>query len=73
MLKKFILYSLRWQLSTPVLAPVLIYCNGMFSNDTNINFFIATMIANFIGSCIFFWVDKFIFRTKLNSQSHAVH
>ena len=67
MLKKFILYALRWQLSTPILAPVLIYCNGVFSNDTNINFIIATVLANFIGSCIFFWVDKFIFRTKLKN------
>ena len=67
MLKKFALYALRWQLSTPILAPVLIYCNGLFSTNTNINFFVATCLANFIGACIFFWVDKLIFGTKLRN------
>ena len=67
MIKKFTFYCLRWQLSTPILAPVLIYCEGLFSVNTNVNFFVATMIANFIGACIFFWVDKFIFRTKLKN------
>ena len=64
MFKRFVLYALRWQLSTPILAPVLIYCSGLFSSDPNINFWIATVLANFVGSCIFFWVDKFIFRPK---------
>jgi len=64
MLKRFAFYSLRWQLSTPILAPVLIYCNGVFSTNTTVNFTIATVIANLIGACIFFWVDKYIFRAK---------
>ena len=59
MLKRFLLYALRWQLSTPILAPVLIY-----STNVGFNFWVATFIANFIGSCIFFWVDKFIFRSN---------
>ena len=67
MLKRFALYALRWQLSTPILAPVIIYCNGVFSTNANTNFWIATFIANFIGACIFFWVDKFIFRPKLKN------
>ena len=67
MFKKFLLYALRWQLSTPILAPVLIYCDGLFSANTNVNFFMATVVANFIGSSIFFWVDRFIFRTKLKN------
>ncbi|MCL2710813.1 MAG: hypothetical protein FWE95_08025 [Planctomycetaceae bacterium] len=67
MLKKFTLYALRWQLSTPVLAPVIIYCNGAFSNNESTNFWIATFIANFIGSCIFFWVDKIIFGAKMRN------
>jgi hypothetical protein len=67
MLKRFLLYALRWQLSTPILAPVLIYCDGLFSTNININFLVATIIANFIGSCIFFWVDKFIFRSKIKN------
>ena len=67
MVKKFLFYCLRWQLSTPILAPVLIFGEGLFSADTTTNFWIATMIANLIGACIFFWVDKLIFRTKLKN------
>jgi hypothetical protein len=67
MLKKFSLYAFRWQLSTPILAPVLIYCNGVFSANATVNFIIATVIANFIGSCIFFWVDKLIFGAKMRN------
>ena len=64
-MKKFTLYCLRWQLSTPILAPVLIYCNGLFSPDKNVDFVIATAIANFIGASIFYWVDRFIFKMKV--------
>ena len=68
MLKKFILYALRWQLSTPILAPVVMYCEGFFFPDNpNANYWLAVTVANFIGSCIFFWVDKFIFRPKLRN------
>lgn len=56
MIKKYILYLIRWQLSTPILAIVLIWLSNM-------NTILATVIANFIGGLIFFWVDKFIFRT----------
>jgi hypothetical protein len=52
--KRYGLYLLRWQLSTPILAGVL-----LFLSQTDK--MIATVIANFIGGLIFFWVDKFIF------------
>jgi len=55
MIKKYLLYLGRWQLSTPILAGVLIIMSGF--NPT-----ISTVIANLIGGLIFFWVDKFIFR-----------
>ena len=55
--KKYILYLIRWQLSTPILAIVLKLL-------ANMNTLYATIIANFIGGLIFFWVDKFIFRKK---------
>jgi len=55
MIKKYLLYLGRWQLSTPILAVVLILMS-------NFNPTIATVIANLIGGLIFFWVDKFIFR-----------
>lgn len=61
-IKKYGLYLIRWQLSTPILAIVLVWLN-----DWNVT--IATIIANLIGGLIFFWVDKFIFKEiYLNPQ-----
>ena len=57
LLKKYSLYLLRWQLSTPILAIVL----KLLSNMSTLS---ATIIANFIGGLIFFWVDKLIFKKK---------
>jgi len=50
--RKFILYLIRWQLSTPILwLAVKNLGVGIWS----------TVIANLIGGAIFFWVDRFIF------------
>lgn len=49
-----ILYLLRWQLSTPILA----ICIKKFKKYGDLK---ATIIANLIGGLIFFWVDKLIF------------
>jgi len=57
--KRYFLYLVRWQLSTPILAVVLLWLATM-------NRWTATVIANLIGGLIFFWVDKFIF------TSHAL-
>lgn len=54
-IKKFFLYLLRWQLSTPVLAGALILLN-----DYPVA--IATIGANLIGGIIFFWFDRWIFK-----------
>ena len=53
-LKRYGLYLLRWQLSTPILAGigVLLAAYGQL---------VAAIIANLIGGLIFFWVDRFIF------------
>ena len=51
---KFLLYLIRWQLSTPILA----ICLSIF----NFNNIINTIIANLIGGVIFFWIDKYIFK-----------
>lgn len=53
--KRFGAYLLRWQLSTPILAVVLDWLS-------DINTWIATIVANLIGGCIFYWVDKYIFK-----------
>ena len=55
-MRKFILYLFRWQLSSPILAIVLYYLKT--------NMIIKTIVANLIGGCIFFWVDKMIFKNE---------
>lgn len=55
MIKKYALYLLRWQLSTPLLAICLIWLSGLGE-------FWASVIANLIGGLIFFWLDKWIFK-----------
>lgn len=56
MFKKFTIYALRWQLSSIILAPCIMLLPG--------NAILAAVISNFIGACIFFWIDKLIFKIK---------
>ena len=53
---KYFFYLIRWQLSTPILALILYVFN--------FNVLVETILANFIGGLIFFWVDKFIFKDR---------
>ena len=53
--KKYLLYLIRWQLSTPIIAVVL-------SVLSKLNPWVATVIANFIGGLLFFWIDRTIFK-----------
>ncbi|MGA2104139.1 hypothetical protein [Methanoregula sp.] len=55
--KRYALYLLRWQASTPILAGVGILLAGM-------GYLVAAIIANLIGGLIFFWVDQFIFTSQ---------
>ena len=55
-LHKYLLYLLRWQLSTPILALILYVLHT--------NELVETIIANLIGGLIFFWVDAKIFRKE---------
>ena len=59
-MKKFILYLIRWQLSTPILALCLKWLN--FSTLIN------TIIANLIGGIIFFFIDKRIFKEEKEGE-----
>lgn len=54
---RFVAYLIRWQLSTPVLALCMWLMGGL-------DIILATVIANLIGGCIFYFVDKKIFRGK---------
>lgn len=58
-MRPFILYTIRWQLSTPILAVVL-WITVYFGINS---FVIGSIIANLIGSIIFYFVDKRIFKT----------
>jgi len=69
---RFILYLIRWQLSTLILAPSVAF----FKHSPNIlgtkEDWIAAGISNLIGGCIFFWVDRFIFKSKMLETSWEV-
>lgn len=54
MIKKYLLYLIRWQLSTPILAIVLWWLSDM-------NAIVASVVANLIGGLVFFWADRRIF------------
>lgn len=55
--RRYAIYLLRWQASTPILAGVGILLAGM-------GYIVAAIIANLIGGLIFFWVDQFIFTSQ---------
>lgn len=62
MFKKYLMYLIRWQLSTPILAVCVVWLASLGTTW-------ATIIANFIGGLIFFWVDKWIFnRNKIPAK-----
>jgi hypothetical protein len=70
--KRYILYLIRWQLSTPLLAPIVAYfkqSDAIFGTRED---WIAASVANLIGGLIFYWVDKFIFTSKTLSASWEV-
>ena len=47
-IKRFCMYALRWQLSTPIYA-IILYCVSDELGYTG-----KTMLANFVGACIFY-------------------
>lgn len=58
------MYLIRWQLSTPLLAPMVAYFKHSSSVFGTKEDWVAAIIANFIGGLIFFWVDSFIFTSR---------
>ena len=61
LLRRYILYLIRWQCSTPILAPVIAYFKQSPIWGTADDW-IGAIVANLIGGLIFFWVDRWIFR-----------
>ena len=60
-MKQLGIYMLRWQGSTPILALVPWVLGKYFEID---NFIGVAIIANLIGSLIFYKIDKLIFKQK---------
>jgi len=56
-MKKFLLYVLKWEMGTPVIAITL----KLLPID---KIWIKTIIANIIGAIIFFPIDNMIFGMK---------
>lgn len=56
-MKKFLLYLLRWESSSLILAPCLTLLGGLGVVP-------ATIIANAVGAVVFFWCDLLIFKEK---------
>jgi hypothetical protein len=57
-----LLYSIRWQTSTPMMAIVPILYKRIFKKETlsSKEIFWCIVVANFIGSFIYIWLDFFI-------------
>lgn len=56
LLKRYLLYLVRWQLSTPILAVCVLWLTASLGAT------LTTVVANLIGGLIFFWIDRWIFR-----------
>ena len=54
----FLLYLLRWQLSSPIL-----WCCLILLSD-KLGVFWATVLSNLAGGAVFYFVDRWIFRQK---------
>ena len=60
--KKYLFYLFRWQTSGIVIAPCIYLLND--------NPLLATIVGNFLGAIIFWYVDKWIFRKKPVERGH---
>jgi hypothetical protein len=55
MIAKYLLYLVRWQLSTPILAAFVYWLTDSCGAT------LTTVLANLVGGLIFFWIDRWIF------------
>lgn len=63
---QFLLYLVRWQMSSPILA-VIMSGTVAYASRTKIKLptkaeWLGAVLANFIGGCIFFFIDRLIFK-----------
>lgn len=59
--KKYLLYCLKWQGGTPIMALVIWLLPIQ-------NIWIKTIIANIIGAIIFYPIDQWIFRKGVANE-----
>lgn len=69
---KLLLYLIRWQLSTPILAPVIAWFSGSPNWLGTPESWMGSAVANLIGGSIFFWVDRFIFTSAAVEMWHII-
>jgi hypothetical protein len=72
MVRKFVLYFIRWQMSSPILAIVIAIVKGSPNWFGTAEDWYSAAIANAIGASIFFWVDRFIFTSKAVEMWHVI-
>ena len=63
-MRRLLLYLLRWQLSTPILAIVTWLLIDRVGNVA------SAVVANLIGGLIFYKIDKLIFKQKQNEKNY---
>ena len=63
--KRYSIYLIRWQLTTPLLAWCLIVFSSLGATW-------AAVIANLMGGMIFYFVDQFIFQSEKLDASWQV-
>lgn len=61
--KKLLLYIGRWQMSSPILGVAVLLIPGSTA--------IKVIVANFIGSLIFFPVDRWIMSRKSGKDDNS--
>lgn len=67
------LYLLRWQASSVLLAPAIAIVNALFTPNVDwstvawfgtLTSWVGAIAANFLGGNLFYWVDRFIFTSS---------
>jgi len=56
-MKRYLIYHLRWQVSAWVMLPLM-----NFLNSQNIPLWLNLMIGQCFGACVFWFIDKWIFK-----------
>ena len=63
-IKRKLVYALKWQMGSPLIALILWVMNKAGSQNTLVNI----IIANIVGAIIFFPVDKKIFKNRSDTD-----